>query len=97
MQEASHKERSARSLTEPPKKKKAKKKELPSSFFDYDDEESKELKMLWTKIRSNHTTELKIKPKLEGSFEKKGKRMGIWKSRYYLLTESFLVYQDVRI
>lgn len=95
MSENTSKRRFWKSFTESPKKKKEKKKDDQASFFDHEDDELKEIRSLWTQIRPIHLNELKTKIILEGELEKKGKVMGKWKSRHYLLTQNYLIYQEV--
>ena len=65
------------------------------SFFDHDDNESKDLKKLWVGAKKLHQNEIKTNTLFEGTFEKKGKKTSFWKTRYYYLTENVLAYKEV--
>ena len=71
------------------------------SFFDDDDMELDPFdnrRKLWIKPQKSHLSYLKTAEVLyEGSMSKNGKKTGIKKIRYYILTPEMLVYKEVRM
>jgi hypothetical protein len=65
------------------------------SFFDHEEKEDKELKLLWIKPKITDHAEIKNSAIMEGYFEKQGKKTGVWKTRYYILTATSLAYKQV--
>lgn len=65
------------------------------SFFDSNPDDPL-AKRLWIKPEKHHLESLTPdKIILVASFQKKGKKTKIWKTRHYILTSQFLAYKEV--
>ena len=66
------------------------------SFFDYNATDPREQRQLWNPPTKNHYAILEENTIIEGYMEKQGRKTHSWKSRYYILTNEYLMYKEVR-